>query len=88
VDLGTNATQEFMYNNHIYYSASWSGFSSYRLFKMYFAHTALAAFLLAFFASPQATAADLRACLDPLPINGINFPLEHGVRNGAFIECE
>ncbi|KAJ7193906.1 ricin B lectin domain-containing protein [Mycena pura] len=35
-----------------------------------------------------AFASTLRACLDLLPIGGINFPLSHGIRNGPFVECE
>ncbi|KAJ6622099.1 hypothetical protein B0H10DRAFT_2015257 [Mycena sp. CBHHK59/15] len=33
-------------------------------------------------------ASTLRAYLDPLPIQGTNFPLTHGIHNGPYVECE
>ncbi|KAF8191951.1 ricin B lectin domain-containing protein [Mycena galopus ATCC 62051] len=39
-------------------------------------------------ATSVAFASTLRACLDPLPLSGINFPLSLGIRNGPYVECE
>ncbi|KAJ7880634.1 hypothetical protein B0H13DRAFT_2050255 [Mycena leptocephala] len=44
--------------------------------------------LIAVYATNAAFASTLRACLDPLPIQGTNFPLTHGIRNGPYVECE
>ncbi|KAJ6602334.1 ricin B lectin domain-containing protein [Mycena sp. CBHHK59/15] len=44
--------------------------------------------LIAVSATNVAFASTLRACLDPLAIQGTNFPLTHGIRNGPYVECE